>query len=408
MHSETFMSDTIVIVGAGQAGAQLALNLRNEGHEGPIVLVGAEPHPPYQRPPLSKHHLAGKVGLDKVLLKPEAVYAEQGIELRSGCRVTAIDRAARRLTLDDGATLDYGKLALATGSKVRRLDLPGVDLGGIHYLRTLDDMRTLQAGLQAGTRLVLVGGGYIGLEVASVAVQLGLEVVVLEQAEQLMARVVGLEIGDFYHELHSQAGVDLRTGVTVTGFEGDDEVTAVRCADGSEVAADRVLIGVGVLPDVELAEAAGLEVDNGILVDEHASTGDPAIVALGDCANFPSARYGGRLRLESVPNAMATARTAAATLCGKERPYTEVPWFWSDQYDKKLQIAGVRDGHDQVIVRGDLDDGRFMVLYLRDGELLAAEAVNNPREFMTVRQLIGQRARPDPDRLGDPDAPLSA
>lgn len=407
MHSETFMSDTIVIVGAGQAGGQLALNLRNEGHEGPIVLIGAEPHPPYQRPPLSKHHLSGKVGLDKVWIKPEAVYAEQNIELRPGRRVTAIDRDARRLTLDDGTALDYGKLALATGSKVRRLDLPGVDLDGIHYLRTLDDMRALQAGLLAGNRLVLVGGGYIGLEVASVAVGLGLEVTVLEQAEQLMARVVGPEIGDFYHELHSQAGVDVRTGVTVSGFKGDRKVEAVRCADGSEVAADRVLIGVGVLPEVELAEAAGLAVDNGIVVDEYARTDDPAIVALGDCANFPSARYGGRLRLESVPNAMATARTAATTLCGKEKPYTEVPWFWSDQYDKKLQIAGVRDDHDQVIVRGDLDDGRFMVLYLRDGELLAAEAVNSPREFMTVRQLIGQRARPDPDRVGDPDVPLS-
>lgn len=407
MHSETFMSDTIVIVGAGQAGGQLALNLRNEGHQGPIVLIGAEPHPPYQRPPLSKHHLSGKVGLDKVWLKPEAVYAEQNIELRPGRRVAAIDRDARRLTLDDGTALDYGKLALATGSKVRRLDLPGVDLDGIHYLRTLDDMRALQAGLLAGNRLVLVGGGYIGLEVASVAVGLGLEVTVLEQAEQLMARVVGPEIGDFYHELHSQAGVDVRTGVAVTGFEGDGRVSAVRCADGSEVAADRVLIGVGVLPEVELAETAGLAVDNGILVDEYACTDDPAIIALGDCANFPSARYGGRLRLESVPNAMATARTAAATLCGKEKPYAEVPWFWSDQYDKKLQIAGVRDDHDQIIVRGDLDDGRFMVLYLRDGELLAAEAVNSPREFMTVRQLIGQRARPDPDQLGDPDVPLS-
>lgn len=401
------MSDTIVIVGAGQAGGQLALNLRNEGHQGSIVLIGAEPHPPYQRPPLSKHHLSGRVGLDKVWLKPETVYVEQNIERRSGCRVTAIDRDARRLTQDDGTTLDYGKLALATGSKVRRLDLPGVDLDGIHYLRTLDDMRALQQGLQAGNRLVLVGGGYIGLEVASVAIGLGLEVTVLEQAEQLMARVVGAEIGDFYHELHSQAGVDVRTGVAVTGFEGDGRVSAVRCADGSEVAADRVLIGVGVLPEVELAEAAGLAVDNGIVVDARARTADPAIVALGDCANFPSARYGGRLRLESVPNAMASARTAAATLCGKEKPYTEVPWFWSDQYDKKLQIAGVRDDHDQVIVRGDLDDGKFMVLYLRDGELLAAEAVDSPREFMTVRQLIGQRARPDPDRLGDPDVPLS-
>lgn len=401
------MSQPIVIIGAGQAGGQLAFGLRNEHYSGPIVLIGAEGHAPYQRPPLSKQHLTGAMGLEKVWLKPASAYAESNIQHRSACRVEAIDRDAHRITLDDGSNLDYRSLALATGSRLRRLALPGSDLVGIHYLRTLDDMRALQADLQAERRLVLVGGGYIGLEVAAAGIKLGLRVTVLEQGEQLMSRVVGSEVADFYFDLHARAGVSIRTGVEVTGFEGDDRVRAVVDAAGNRYPADVVLIGVGVEPETELAEAAGLSVADGIVVDAQGRTDDPDIVALGDCARYPSARYGGSLRLESVPNALATARTVAATLCGKNKPYAEVPWFWSDQYDKKLQIAGVRSGHDDVIVRGDLDEGRFMVLYLQAGELLAAESVNNPREFMTVRQLIAQRARPDPDRLADPDAPLT-
>lgn len=252
------MSQPIVIIGAGQAGGQLAFGLRNEHYSGPIVLIGAEGHAPYQRPPLSKQHLTGAMGLEKVWLKPASAYAESNIQHRSACRVEAIDRDAHRITLDDGSNLDYRSLALATGSRLRRLALPGSDLVGIHYLRTLDDMRALQADLQAELRLVLVGGGYIGLEVAAAGIKLGLRVTVLEQGEQLMSRVVGSEVADFYFDLHARAGVSIRTGVEVTGFEGDDRVRAVVDAAGNRYPADVVLIGVGVEPETELAEAAGL------------------------------------------------------------------------------------------------------------------------------------------------------
>ena len=397
--------ESIVIVGAGQAGGQLAAGLRQSGHEGVIVLLGEEPQPPYQRPPLSKQHLAGKVGLDKVHLKPESFYAEQDIDLRTGCRVTAVDRDRRQIELDDGTTLGYDRLVLATGSRVRRLDLPGADLNGIHYLRTLDDMQALQVDLRSGARLVLVGGGYIGLEVAAVATGLGLEVTVLEQAEQLMARVVGPEMGDFYRREHEAAGVDVRTGVRVEAFEGEDRVRAVRDADGHRHPADVVLVGVGVVPETSLAEAAGLAVSDGIEVDAHCVTADPAILAIGDCAGFPGPE-GSRRRLESVPNALATARTAAATLRGEDKPYREVPWFWSDQYDLKLQIAGRRDGHDRTVLRGDPARRQFMVLYLREGVLIAVESVGNPREFMTLRQTIARGQHVDPEKLADPDTPL--
>ena len=395
------MSDTIVIVGAGQAGSQLAVSLRTEGFAGKIILIGAETQPPYQRPPLSKHFLAGDVGLERVYVKPAEFYQESAIELRLGQQVTALDRVAKTISLADGSELNYDKLALATGSKVRRLDLPGSDLANICYLRTLDDMYAIQEKMQTGAKLVSVGGGYIGLEVASVAIKKGMQVTVLEAADQLMARVVGPEVAAFYQQTHTAAGVDIRTSMGVTGFAGDGQVESVRCVNGSEFTADMVVVGVGIMPETTVAEAAGLEVANGIVVDETTLTSDPNIVALGDCCNHPSTRYERRVRLESVPNALGQARVAAATLTGKPKSYAEVPWFWSDQYDLKLQMAGFRDGHDQVIVRGDTTAAPFMVCYLQKDELLAVESVNNPREFMVCRQLIPKRAKIDTEKLAD-------
>jgi 3-phenylpropionate/trans-cinnamate dioxygenase ferredoxin reductase subunit len=290
---------------------------------------------------------------------------------------------------------------LATGSRVRTLDLPGSDLDGVCYLRNIADMENIQQRLRPGNKLVVVGGGYIGLEVASVAIQKGLSVNVVELESRLMQRTAGAQLSEFYRQLHTSQGVAIHNGMRVTGFTGNGRVEQVLCDNGDTFAADFVLVGVGIVANVELAEAAGLEVDNGIVVDEHCCTSDADIVALGDCSNHPSIHYGGRLRLESVPNALGQARVAAATLCGNPKKYDEVPWFWSDQYQLKLQIAGLIAGHDQVVRRGNPDEQKFMLYYLKQGELIAVESVANPKEFMTAKQLVAQRARIDPEQLAD-------
>lgn len=395
------MSQSIIIIGAGQAGGQLAASLRSEGFSGPITLIGDEPHVPYQRPPLSKHFLSGAVGIDRVYVKPAEFYEKSDIGLKLNQRVETIDRTAKTVKLADGSELNYDKLALATGSRVRTLDLPGSNLDGIFYLRNIADMEAIQQKLQEGKKLVIVGGGYIGLEVASVAVQKGLDVTVLEMASRLMQRVVGAQLSEFYSEVHQAEGVKLQTDTQVSGFQGDGKVEKVLCSDGSELDADFVLIGVGIVANVELAQEAGLEVDNGIVVDTACRTSDPDIVAIGDCANHPSRHYDQRLRLESVPNALGQARVAAATLCGNEKEYDEVPWFWSDQYKLKLQIVGLIEGYDQVVQRGDPAERQFMLFYLKQGKLIAVESVSNPREFMVAKQLVAQQAAIEPDKLAD-------
>jgi 3-phenylpropionate/trans-cinnamate dioxygenase ferredoxin reductase subunit len=392
----------IVIIGAGQAGAQAVMSLRQEGYDGPIRLIGDEAEPPYQRPPLSKKFLAGEIGFDRVELKPAEFYAQAGCELLLGTRVTRIEREAHLVHTGDGRAIGYDKLLIATGSRVREINVPGFDLPGVHYLRTVGDVQDIQSHFRAGAKLVVVGGGYIGLEVAAVAKKNGMDVTVLETADRVMARVVDPIVSHFYQRIHKDEGVKIRTGETVAGFEGKDKVERVVTGEGEMFPCDFVVVGVGILPNVELAQEAGLKVENGIVVDETTQTSDPDICAAGDCTNHPNGVYGRRLRLESVQNAIEQGKTAAACLTGKSKPYSQVPWFWSDQYDLKLQIAGLSAGYTEAVTRGDPEHARnFAVFYLKDGVLIAVDAVNRAPEFMMARQLIAKHVRLDPARLRD-------
>ena len=397
----------VVIVGGGHAGGQAAASLRQDGYAGPVLLLAEEPHLPYQRPPLSKQYLAGEWDLERVRLRPAAFYQDRDIDVRSGARVAGIDAAARTVLCEDGATVRYQRLLLATGARARTLDVPGAGLPGVHCLRTVADAAAIKAELEPGGRLAVVGGGYIGLEVAAVAASMGLSVTVLEMEARLLKRVATPAMSAFYERTHRQRGVAVYTGAEVVAFAGaGGRLTAVECANGERVAADVAVVGVGVAPNVELAAAAGLACDDGIVVDEHARTSDPNIYAAGDCTNHPNPILGRRLRLESVPNAMEQSRVAAANMAGARRTYAAVPWFWSDQYDLKLQMAGFPEAQDEAVVRGDPAERRFATFYLRRGRLAAAEAVNCPREFMAARQLLGKRV--DGRRLADSAADMQA
>lgn len=396
------MTSTCLIVGASHAAAQLALSLRQEGWEGRILVLGDEASLPYHRPPLSKAYLMGEKSHADLLIRSQAAYDKMGVEFQLGVRVQAIDRVAKTLTLDNGDRLSYDKLALCTGSRVRTVNLPGADLRGVHYLRTLADIERIKQEAVSGKQAVVVGGGYIGLEGAAVLRKLGMKVTVLEMAPRILARVTSPQMSEFFSRVHGEEGVTLRTGVAVEGFAGHDHVQQVRCTDGTLIPADLVVIGVGILPNIELAQAAGLAVDNGIVVDEYCRTCDPDIVAAGDCANQPNALYGQRLRLESVPNATDQAKSAAATLCGKEKPYRTLPWFWSDQYDIKLQIVGLSQGYDQLVMRGNWQSGRsFAAFYLKEGKVIAIDCVNRPQEFMVGKRMVNEQMAIDPARLAD-------
>jgi 3-phenylpropionate/trans-cinnamate dioxygenase ferredoxin reductase subunit len=395
------MAEPIVIVGAGHAAGVAAAGLREQGHADDIVVVGEESHPPYQRPPLSKEFLAGQMPAERLLLKPEKFYAERGVVLRLGTRVEAIEREPMRLRLGNGETLPYAKLLLATGSRPRRLAIPGADLRGVHYLRTLADVEAIRADMTPGRRAVVIGAGYIGLEAAAVAAKTGLQVTVLEAAERILGRVSGPIVAEFFTAAHREQGVDVRCGVRVEALEGSGRVEAVACSAG-RIPADLVVIGVGIDPNVELAAAAGLACDNGILVDEFTRTSDAAIHAAGDCTNHPNALLGSRLRLESVQNAVDQARIAASNLCGKPRAYAELPWFWSNQYDLRLQIAGLSQGHERALVRGSAAARSFSVLYVRASRLIAADTVNAPRDHLALRKLIAAGGETDVERLADP------
>ena len=398
----------IVIVGGGQAAAQAILTLRQKKFDGRITLVGEEDLPPYQRPPLSKKYLAGELDRERLFLRPRSFYEKNGVELRLGVRAEELNPDSRRVRLDDGRTLEYDGLLLATGSRVRRLKIPGSDLPGIHYVRDVADVDAITESVEPGKRLVVVGAGYIGLEVSAVAVTRGLEVTVLEAVDRVMARVVCPEVSQFYFDYHTRSGVDIRCGTMIGGFIGDERVEAVATADGEQIPCDLAIVGIGIEPVVELASSAGLTCENGIRVDEYARTDDEPIVAAGDCTNHPSRLYGRRIRLESVQNAIDQAKVAAVSLLGDDQPYDTVPWFWSDQYNLKLQIAGLSQHHDQVVLRGDPDANGFAAFYLGDGNLLAVDAVNSPKEFMLGKRLIMQRAAPAPERLADPQTDLMA
>jgi len=392
---------SIAIIGAGQAAAQLIDSLGRRGHAGAITLVGDEGFP-YQRPPLSKKYLAGELGLDRLQLRQPSYFDEQRVELRLGRRATAIDRHAKQVQLVGGATLDYEHLIIATGSHPRRLKMPGADLAGVHYLRSLSDADHLRTEVHVGQRAVIIGGGYIGLEVAATLRQLGMEVTVLEMADRVMNRVVAEPVSRYYEREHASHGVKIELDVGVLALQGDTNgrVCAVETNRGA-IAANLVVVGIGVLPTDELAQNAGLACDNGIVVDEYCRTSDQAIFAIGDCSNHPSAHYGRRVRLESVDNAFEQANTVATNITGTPTKHDRVPWFWSDQYHHKLLIVGLADGHDQAILRGDQANHSFSVCYLRDGEFIAIDTVNMAKDQMAARKLIASRMRPDPNKLAD-------
>ena len=396
------MTEHLVVVGAGQAATQAAQALRQQNYAGAITLLGEEPYPPYQRPPLSKKYFAGETPRERLLLRPQPFYAEKGIALEIDVRVEELDAVAHALRLRDGRTLRYDKLLLATGSRPRILAVPGAELEGVHHVRTIADIDAINAGLPPGARVVVVGGGYIGLEMASVARQRGFAVTVLEAADRVLGRVVCAQVSTFFAGLHRAAGVEVHVGAAVRALHGQARVAAVETADGRSFPCDAVIVGIGITPNVELAAAAGLECSNGIRVDEHAQTADSDVLACGDCTSHPLPLYGRTVRLESVPNAVHQAKVAAATLLGSPSAYSEIPWFWSDQYDVKMQIVGLSHGYDTTVLRGDPTQKSFAVYYLANRRLLAVDAVNSPREFAHAKKLIGAAFTIDADVLRDP------
>ena len=396
---------TTIIAGAGHAGGQTAISLRQAGYDGRIIVCGAEPAPPYQRPPLSKKYLSGELARERVFLRPESFYSRHDVELRLGNAVRGVDPAQRTVVLDDGGSLSFTDLVIATGSRPRRLDVPGSDLGNIFYLRTLEDADAIGNALVAGRRLAVVGGGYIGLEIASTAKGLGLEVCVIEAADRILGRVTAPEMSGYYTRAHRARGVDVKLSTAVAAFEGDGTVRRVDC--GTEtIPADVVVVGIGVVPEVRLAESAGIACDDGIVVDERCATSAAHVYAAGDCTRHPNPIFGRSLRLESVHNALEQARTAAANIAGTPTRYEQAPWFWSDQFDLKLQMVGISDGYDTIVQRGSMDADDFAMFYLKDGVLIAVDAVNRPREFMACRKLVPQRPSIDPVRLADESIPM--
>ncbi len=403
---------SVIVIGAGHAAGQLVAGLRQNGSTEGVLMIGDEHEPPYQRPPLSKQFLSGEWGVDKLLLRPMNFYAQKDIRLRTDTRVVAIDRAAHSVALEGGETHDYSALVIATGSRVRKLSIPGSDLANLFYLRTLADVVAIREVLQPGKRLVIVGGGYIGLETAAVARKMGVEVTVLEMESRILQRVTTEAMSAFYDTLHRGHGVDIRVNMRVSGFSGSagggGSVDGVICGDGTTIPADLVVIGVGVIPNTELAADAGLAVDNGILVDAFCRTNDPDIYAIGDCARGYNDALARAIRLESVPNAMEQARVASANICGKALRYNSMPWFWSDQYDVKLQMVGFAGDGNESVTRGDVSAQQFMTFYLNNGAVVAADSVNMPRDFLLARQLAERKVQADRQVLADSSADLKA
>jgi 3-phenylpropionate/trans-cinnamate dioxygenase ferredoxin reductase subunit len=387
---------SIVIVGAGQAAAQLVLSLRQGGCKDAIRMIGDEPYAPYQRPPLSKKFLTERPAADTLYFRPANFWREQGVSADYGVSVESIDRAGKRVTFAGGQA-DYGTLFLSTGTRARAVPLPGVDLSGVFSLRRIDDVRRLRGPLDEAKRVVIVGGGYIGLEVAAVARGEGRAVTVLEAEDRVMKRVTSPVISTFMQDFHRNRGVDIRLGARLAAIEGEGaaiegegKVAQLRLADSAVLPADLVLLAVGAKPNDDLAAAAGIAVDDGVVVDEHGHTSDPAIYAAGDCTRFPSRRYGRKLRLECVQNAIDQAKAVAAAILGKPTSYDPVPWFWSDQYELKLQMAGLSEGYDDARTVGDVAAARFSVEYRRDGKLIAVDAVNDGRAYMSGRKRIAE------------------
>jgi 3-phenylpropionate/trans-cinnamate dioxygenase ferredoxin reductase subunit len=401
------VSAPIVIVGAGQAGLQAAEHLRSEGYAGELVLVGSEARPPYHRPPLSKAYLLGEFAEAQLTIRSPEALARKTIEYVPGVTAQLIDRPSRWLGLSDGRQLAYSGLCLATGSRARPLLVPGAELANVLALRTLDDARAIAEALRTVQKVAVVGGGFIGLEIAAVACKLGKEVVVLEAAERLMPRVVSPLISTFYAGLHARHGVHVELNSQVAEIAGaEGRAAAVRTADGRAFPAGLVVVGIGILPNTDLAQAAGLACERGIVVDACSRTSDPAIVAAGDCTARRVAD-GSLLRLESVHNALEQGKCAAAALLGKDRPFTASPWFWSDQYDVKLQMVGLCAGHDHVVLRGDPAAQKFSAFYYRGDKLIAVDSVNSPKDHLPARKLLDLGICPTPTQAADPQFNLA-
>ncbi len=396
------LGKTCIIIGAGHSGAQLSISLRQERWEGRIIVVGDEEALPYHRPPLSKAYLAGTKELSNILLRPASFYEKQNIEFNLGVGLAAINRADKTVTLNNGDILNYDKLALTLGSRVRKLTIPGSDLAGISYLKTAKDVDYIKTLAKPDKKAVIIGGGYIGLETAAVLRKLGMDVTVLEMMPRVLERVTAPQLSEFYTRVHTEEGVNVVTEVIVSSIEAKDNLNSVVCTNGNSYPAELIIVGVGVLPNQEIAEKAGLAVGNGIEVNEFACTSDPDIVASGDCAWHYNPIYKKYLRLESVQNATDQAKTAAAYICDQSVTYNTLPWFWSDQYDMKLQIAGLSQGYDSLVIRGDIKHGRrFAVFYLFGQKVIAVDAVNSPAEFMIGKKLIIENITIDEAKLAN-------
>ena len=391
----------VIIVGGGQGGYQAAASLRTEGYEGPITIFSEEPHIPYQRPPLSKAFVLGKQEGDRLLLRLEAYYTERNIELLLGERVQSIDRASSTVQLASGASRTYDWLVLATGATNRKLPVKGAELDGVCYLRTLDEAKALKARLEAAQNVVVIGGGFIGLEIAATSRILGKQVTVLESLPRLMARVVAPVLSDYFLQSHSEKGVDVRLAAGCTEILGKTKATGVALPDGGVLPADLVVVGIGVVPNVDLAREAGLTISNGIAADEFLKTSDEKIFAIGDCVEYPNPFAGGRVRLESVQNAVDQAVAVARTIMGRPAPYSAVPWFWSDQFDIRLQMAGLSTGFDRTVLRGTMESHKFSVFYFAGPKLVGVDSVNRPADHLGARKLLGAQKTLTPEQAAD-------
>ena len=399
----------VVIVGGGHGGAQVAVMLRTQKFEGSIAIVGDEPELPYERPPLSKEYFAGEKEFERIQLRPAKYWDEREVTMLLGKRVVSVDPAAHTVTTDGGETISYGKLVWATGGHPRMLPIPGGDLPGVQGVRTRADADAMKAAAETARQIVVIGGGYIGLEAAAVLSKAGKKVVLLEALDRVLARVAGEDLSRFYEKEHREHGVDVRLGVSVEAIEGSDHVTGVRLADGEVIPADLVIVGIGIVPAVEPLIAAGAEGGNGVLVDAYCKTSLPDVYAIGDCAAHENAfAEGACIRLESVQNANDQANVVAKGICGVEAPYHAIPWFWSNQYDLKLQTAGLSNGHDQAVLRGDPGARSFSIVYLKAGKVIALDCVNATKDYVQGRMIVTAGVSATPEQLADTETPLKA
>ena len=399
--------EKLVIIGAGQSAIQCITSLKKEGYSGSITLVGEEEHLPYQRPPLSKGFLEDSINKERLYFKKLDFFTENKIQLHLGSSAEKVDMENNKVYLSDRSELEFDKLVFATGSRVRHLDFPGSDLSSIRYLRGLDDAESIKNDLKISQNLVVIGAGYIGLEVAAIAAKNNISVSVIEMADRVMNRTVDPQISQYYLELHQKNGVTFKFNTSLEEIKGDKSVQSVICSDGTEVKADTVIIGAGIIPNLELAEDAGIDCSNGITVDEYGRTNYKNIYACGDCTNHPNKLLNKNLRLESVHNAMEQAKTVASSIMSNPSEYSQIPWFWSDQYDHKLQIVGLSGDHDTVTMRGDTSDSKFMLFYTREEELIAVDSINNSKEFLICRKLVTNKVKIKPSMISDPATNLN-